>query len=172
MEKRDAQLRDQEEELKQKDVEISRLGRELRQCQTQLEQVCLNLASSWGGGTLTIAFAIVLLILSVHVHEGLHRTCSVCPSLCVTMKSATYITSFMPRQQGIIALYIGFFMVFSRFLLLLLCGLAEKASFRSYDIMFVHERNLHCSDPLDMQLLVHALVLRVLHTVNRGAACK
>ena len=91
MEKRDAQLRDQEEELKQKDVEISRLGRELRQCQTQLEQVCLNLASSWGGGTLTIAFAIVLLILSVHVHEGLHRTCSVCPSLCVTTKSAAYI---------------------------------------------------------------------------------
>ena len=45
MEKRDAQLRDQEEELKQKDIEISRLIGELGQCQAQLrrlEQVCLK----------------------------------------------------------------------------------------------------------------------------------
>ena len=109
MEKRDAQLRDQEEELKQKDVEISSLIGELRQCQAQLrrlEQVYLiNMASSWGGGTLTIAFAIVLLILSVHVHEGLHSNLfclSVLGLTCVLPRNLP-LTLFIPRQQGIVA---------------------------------------------------------------------
>ena len=39
MEKRDAQLRDQEEELRQRDIEISRLVGELRQCQAQLQRL-------------------------------------------------------------------------------------------------------------------------------------
>ena len=29
--------------------------------------------------------------------------------------------------------------------------------------MFAHEKNLQCSGPLDMLLLVHALVPRILH---------
>ena len=39
LEKREAQLRDQEEELKQRDIEISRLVGELRQYQAQLQRL-------------------------------------------------------------------------------------------------------------------------------------